>query len=198
MTSTIRLAQPDDARQMLAIYEPFILNNAVSFELDVPTTAEFESRITHTLTWFPWLVCESAGTVIGYSYASNHATRGAYNWSVDVSLYVAEEYRRQGVGRALYTSLFACLRLQGYFNAYAGITLPNPASVTIHETMGFTCVGALKDDGYKFGQWHSVGWWELPLQKRAVPHTPISLPSIKTTPGCLQAMDSGVPYLKLQ
>ena len=197
MTRTIRLAQPDDARQMLAIYTPFILNSAVSFELDIPTTDEFGLRIAHTLTRFPWIVCESAGKVIGYSYASNHATRDAYKWSVDVSLYVAEEYRRQGVGKALYTSLFACLRLQGYFNAYAGITLPNPASVKIHETMGFTYVGVFKDDGYKLGDWHSVGWWELSLQRRATPLTPINLPAIQGTAGGLEAMNSGVPFLKL-
>ena len=195
MTSTIRLAQPDDARQMLAIYTPFILNNAVSFELDAPTIDEFRTRITHTLTVFPWLVCESAGAVVGYSYASNHATRDAYKWSVNVSLYVAAEYRRQGVGTALYTSLFACLRLQGYF--YAGITLPNPASVKIHETMGFNYVGAFKDDGYKHGKWHSVGWWELPLQPRADPLPPISFPALKDTTGGFEAVKSGLPCLKL-
>lgn len=182
---------------MLAIYAPFIRDGAVSFELDVPTPEEFASRIEQKLTRYPWLVCEVEGKVVGYSYASDHATRDAYQWSVDASLYVAEEYRRQGIGTALYTSLFACLRLQGYFNAYAGITLPNAASAGIHEAMGFSHLGACKDAGYKFGQWHSVGWWELSLQKRATPAPLISLPDIANTPEWQHALDSGVALLRL-
>jgi phosphinothricin acetyltransferase len=126
MTSAIRLARPDDASAMLDIYAPFIRDNAVSFEIDVPTPEEFASRVTQKLSMYPWLVCEVEGKVVGYAYASDHATRDAYQWSVDVSLYITEDYRRHGVGRALYTSLFASLRLQGYFNAYAGITPAKP------------------------------------------------------------------------
>ncbi len=197
MTSAIRLARSDDAGQMLEIYAPFIRDNAVSFELDVPTVAEFASRVSATLETLPWLVCEAEGTVLGYAYASKHRERAAYQWSVDVSAYITEDYRRRGVGRALYTSLFACLRLQGYFNAYGGITLPNTASVRLHEAMGFTHVGTYRDVGHKFGTWHSVGWWELALQTRADPSTLVSLPDIANTPEWLDAVASGVSLLKL-
>ena len=197
MTSSIRLARSDDAGQMLDIYAPFIRDDAVSFELTIPNLEEFASRVGQKLSTYPWLVCEVDGKIVGYAYASDHGTRDAYQWSVDVSLYITEDYRRRGVGRALYTSLFSCLRLQGYFNAYAGITLPNPASVGIHEAMGFTYVGAFKDDGYKFGQWHSVGWWGLALQQRAAPSTLIGLPDIANTPEWQDAVASGVSLVKL-
>lgn len=197
MTNVIRLAQSDDASQMLDIYAPFIRDNAVSFELDVPTPKEFASRVTQKLATYPWLVCEVDGKVVGYAYANDHATRDAYRWSADVSLYITEDYRRKGVGRALYTSLFACLRLQGYFNAYAGITLPNPASVGIHEAMGFTHVGTFQDVGHKFEEWHSVGWWELSLRERTTPSVLISIPDIANTPEWQDAVVSGVSLLKV-
>jgi phosphinothricin acetyltransferase len=197
MTSTIRLARSNDAGQLLDIYAPFIRDNAVSFELDMPTPEEFALRIEQKLDTYPWLVCEVDGKVVAYAYAGIHATRDAFKWSVDVSLYITEDYRRRGVGRALYTSLFACLRLQGYFNAYAGITMPNAASAGIHEAMGFSYLGAFKDDGYKFGQWHSVGWWELPLQERTSPSALISLPDIANTPEWRDAIASGVSLLTL-
>ena len=197
MIITIRLAHPVAASQMLDIYAPFIRDNAVSFELVVPTPDEFELRVTDKLSTHPWLVCEIEGKVIGYAYASDHATRDAYQWSVDVSLYITEDYRNRGVGRALYTSLFACLRLQGYFNAYAGITLPNPASVGIHEAMGFTRVGTFQDVGHKFSMWHSVGWWGLALQQRATPSIPISHTEIMNTPEWQAAIVSGMYLLKI-
>ena len=197
MTSAIRLARPDDASAMLDIYAPFIRDNAVSFEIDVPTPEEFASRVTQKLSMYPWLVCEVEGKVVGYAYASDHATRDAYQWSVDVSLYITEYYRRHGVGRALYTSLFASLRLQGYFNAYAGITLPNPASVGVHEAMGFTHIGTFQDVGHKFEGWHSVGWWGLALQERAAPSELVILPNITSTPEWQAAMASGMSLLKL-
>ena len=182
---------------MLDIYAPFIRDNAVSFELVVPTSKEFASRIEQKLTTYPWLVCEVDGKVVGYAYASDHATRDAYKWSVDVSLYITEDYRRRGIGKALYTSLFACLRLQGYFNAYAGITLPNVASAGIHEAMGFSYLGAFNNDGYKHAKWHSVGWWELALQERAAPSFVIRVPDIEDSLEWQVAVSSGVSLLKL-
>ncbi len=169
----------------------------MSFELEVPTVAEFADRVSATFKTLPWLVCEAEGTVVGYAYGSKHRDRAAYQWSVDVSLYITEDYRRRGVGRALYTSLFACLQLQGYFNAYAGITLSNPASVGMHEAMGFTHIGTFQDVGHKFGTWHSVGWWELSLQERTSPAALISLPDIANTTEWQDAVTSGVSLLKL-
>ena len=197
MTNVIRLAHKSDASAMLDIYSPFIRDGAVSFELVIPTSNEFALRVTDRTSTYPWLVCEIEGRVVGYAYASDHANRDAYQWSVDVSLYITEEYRRRGVGRALYTSLFACLRLQGYFTAYAGITLPNAASVGAHEAMGFTYVGAFSNVGYKSGKWHSVGWWELSLQDRTQPSPLVTLPEISKTPEWQDAVASGVSLLRL-
>ena len=129
MPRIIRLATPADAAQCANIYAPHVRDSAVSFEVDVPTAAEFESRITRTLERLPWLVCAEGDVVLGYAYAAPHQERAAFQWSVNVSVYVREGHGRLGVGRALYTSLFACLRAMGYYNAYAAIALPNPASV---------------------------------------------------------------------
>ena len=127
MTAMIRLATLDDASGVQAIYAPIVRETAISFELEPPTVAEMEQRIVKTLEHLPWLVCERRGNILGYVYASQHRTRAAYQWSVDVSVYVHPNARRLGVGQALYRSLFALLALQGFYNAYAGITLPNPA-----------------------------------------------------------------------
>src|SRR5262249_40805835 len=111
----------------------------------------------------PWLVCGIDGKVAGYAYATLHRARTAYQWSVDTSVYVHDGYWRRGVGRALYLSLFAILSAQGFFNAYAGIALPNAASVGLHESLGFTPVGTYRRVGYKLGSWHDVGWWQRAL-----------------------------------
>jgi len=115
---------------------------------------------------------------------------------VEVSVYVAESDRRSGVGRALYTSLIECLRLQGFYNAYAGITLPNPASVALHENLGFQPVGVYKDVGFKLGQWHSVGWWSLALQDDSPPTPPMTLTDIVDTAAWMQAIAAGASLLR--
>jgi L-amino acid N-acyltransferase YncA len=167
----IRLAIPADAAQIQAIYAPFVRDTVISFEAQPPSEEEFRKRITGTLMQLPWLVSEDGGAVTGYAYAGQHESREAYRWSVYASVYVHADHYRRGVGKALYASLFACLRLQAYYNAYAGITLPNPASVGFHEAMGFTPVGVYTSVGHKFGQWHDVGWWQLRLQA-LVPEPP--------------------------
>lgn len=153
---------------MLNIYAPVVRNTAISFELEPPSEEEFRLRISKTLQRFPWLACESDNRIAGYAYATPFRTREGYRWSVEVSVYVAEEFRGRGVAKALYTSLVEGLRILGYFNAYAGISLPNPASVNLHERMGFEPVGIFPSVGFKLGNWHDVGFWRLTLQ----PHTP--------------------------
>jgi phosphinothricin acetyltransferase len=111
----------------------------------------------------PWLVAERDGGVTGYAYASPHRARAAYRWGADVSVYLDERERGRGSGRALYGALLPVLRDLGYTGAYAGITLPNPASVALHESMGFSLVGVYRRVGYKLGGWHDVGWWQLVL-----------------------------------
>ena len=162
--ASIRLASEEDAAQIAAIYSPFVSHTPISFELEPPTADHMRQRIGSTLQRFPWLVCEINGQIAGYVYAGAHRDRAAYQWSADVAVYVHEQRRRSGVARALYTSLFELLKLQGFFNAYAGITLPNPASVGLHEAVGFQPVGIYRHVGYKLGAWHDVGWWQLALQ----------------------------------
>jgi L-amino acid N-acyltransferase YncA len=194
MPQTIRLATDADAEQIQAIYAPFCTSTPVSFELEPPTVGEMRFRIGRILQDCPWLVCEDHGKILGYVYASRHRERPAYQWSVDVTVYIGEQHRRKGIGRALYTSLFAMLRLQGFHHAYAGITLPNPGSVRIHEVMGFQPVGVYRAVGFKCGAWHDVSWWQLELQPLAFPpKPPSSFRAVTESPECRALLGSGLP-----
>jgi phosphinothricin acetyltransferase len=163
----IRLARADDDAAVARIYDPVVARTAISFELDPPGPAEMRRRIVQVLAYAPWLVDERDGTVRGYAYASKHRERAAYQWSVDVAVYVDEAHRRSGVGKGLYEKLFRLLRLQGFYVAHAGVTLPNDASVGLHEAVGFRPVGIYRGVGYKLGAWRDVGWWQLELRDRA-------------------------------
>ncbi|AHG89175.1 phosphinothricin N-acetyltransferase [Gemmatirosa kalamazoonensis] len=174
---TIRLAVQSDAAQIAAIYRPAVTDSSISFEVEPPDGAEMARRIARTLARTPWLVCERGGAIAGYAYASAHRERAAYRWSVDVSAYVHADARRVGIGRALYASLLAVLMRQGFRNAYAGVTLPNDASVALHRAVGFTPVGVYRGVGYKRGAWHDVAWFERALAPRvAEPSEPVPLP----------------------
>ena len=196
--ATIRLATEGDAEEIAAIYAPNVTDTVISFELEPPTPDEMRRRIEVTLQRYPWLVCERHdGRVSGYAYAGAHSSRAAYQWSVDVSIYVHEEARRTGVGRALYISLFAALELQGFYNAYAGATLPNPASVGLHEGVGFRRVGVYRGVGYKLGAWHDVVWWHRPLRERvADPDPPADLSSLVGSEAWEAALRSGLALLR--
>jgi len=173
MTSRIRLACPDDAGAIRSIYAPVVEYTPISFELVPPTVEEMGQRVEQTLKMYPWLVYEAAGgEVAGYAYTSQHRSRVAYQWSVDVSVYVHEQYRQQGIGRKLYTALFEILRRQGFYNTYAGIALPNPGSVALHEAMGMQPVGIYRQVGYKLNSWYDVGWWQGVLQPYRVDPAP--------------------------
>lgn len=175
--ANLRIATPDDALACAEIYAPSVTSSACSFELEPPSAQEMAERIRATLTLAPWLVCEHAGQVLGYAYASRHHERAAYRWSLDVSVYVHAAARRQGVAGALYEFLFALLRTQGFYAVHAGITLPNAASVSLHESFGFVAVGRHPAVGYKFGAWHDVGYWQLALRPRQGTPAPPSTPS---------------------
>ena len=196
-TAIIRLATGRDAEQVAAIYAPNVTDKVISFELEPPSGDEMHRRIEATLKRYPWLVCERQGRLLGYAYASAHGSRAAYQWSVDVSVYVHMEAHRTGVGRALYASLMAALELQGFYNAYAGATLPNPASVGLHEAVGFRPVGIYRGVGYKLGAWHDVGWWHLALrERRAEPDPPADLPAVLGSAGWSVALESGLSFLR--
>lgn len=162
----IRMATPKDADAIAEIYAPYVRDSAISFEAVPPTAHEMRSRLTATLTDLPWLVITHAGAVSGYAYASPHGERAAYRWSVDVSIYLDRSLHRNGNGRRLYSALLKLLAAQGYINAFAAIALPNPASVGLHESMGFACVGVFDGVGFKNGAWWDVGWWRRPLADR--------------------------------
>src|ERR1051326_1799073 len=169
MAKRIRRIAPGDAQAVADIYAPFVTDSATSFEAVAPDAAEIRKRIVEITPRHPWLVFEAGGNVLGYAYASQHRSRHAYQWSTDVSVYIHDSARKQRVGRALYTALFDLLRRQGYFNAYAGITLPNPGSVRLHETMGFSTVGVYLRVGFKFGRWHDVVWLQRRLSDKPEP-----------------------------
>jgi L-amino acid N-acyltransferase YncA len=162
--AVLRLASPDDAASIAAIYRPIVEHTAISFETDPPDGDEMRRRIASTLPDYPWLVCECDGTAAGYAYAGRMRPRAAYRWSVETSAYVDERYRGRGIGHGLYLSLFAILAAQGYVSAYAGISLPNPASIALHERVGFRPLGTYHRVGFKMGRWHDVGWWERPIR----------------------------------
>jgi phosphinothricin acetyltransferase len=162
----IRDADPErDAAACAAIYAPYVSDGVASFETAPPDAAEMEQRIARNWATHPWLVAERDGRVAGFAYGCPHRTRAAYRWAADVSVYVGADHQRSGVGRALYEALLPLLRAQGICTVCAGVTLPNPASVALHEAMGFQPVGVYRSIGWKFGAWHDVGWWQLELER---------------------------------
>ena len=171
----IRLARTEDAAAIRAVYAPYIAT-PITFETEVPSVQEMSDRIAATLPAYPWLVEERDGAILGYAYASQHRTRAAYRWSADVTVYVREGSHRQGLGRDLYRPLFDILRAQRFRAAFAGITLPNAASVGLHEALGFSAVGVYRTVGYKAGAWRDVGWWQLDLGGPAgAPEEPLAM-----------------------
>jgi phosphinothricin acetyltransferase len=160
----IRHADPAlDASACAVVYEPFVTGSAISFEDAPPDTAELGNRIERITRTHPWLVAELDGEVVGFAYGSLHRERAAYRWAADVSVYVAAKAQRRGIGRELYRTLFELLERQGFRTLCAGITLPNDASVGLHEALGFRRIGVYRRIGFKQGCWRDVGWWQLEL-----------------------------------
>ena len=198
MAAQIRMAAEADAEQMLAIYAPVVRETTISFEYEPPSLAEFRERIRATLERMPWLVCDSGGQIAGYAYASPFRTRAGYGWACELTVYVHPEYHRCGIGRALYTSLFRCLALQGYCVAVATITIPNAASIALHESMGMRRIGTYENVGYKHGQWLDDGVWQIELQP--IPAKPDPAAPWQRIADSLQwpeALGAGLPHLKL-
>jgi phosphinothricin acetyltransferase len=178
-----RLATAEDAPAIAAIYAPYVSGTIVSFETDAPDAAEIAARIGRIGRQYPWLVACSGDRIVGYAYACENRARLAYRWSVDAAVYLDPSAQRRGIGSALYRRLFALLRTQGYVNAFAGIALPNAASVAMHEAMGFAPIGVYRSVGYKLGAWRDVGWWQLALCEP---------PRIASEPVAIGALDERV------
>lgn len=163
--SQIRLATPEDAAGILAIYAPYIQNTSYTFETEVPSVQEFAERIRSYLVNWPWLVWEEEGKVAGYAYGARYRERVAYQWCTESSIYMHDDFQKAGIGRRLYTTLIEILKRQGFRNVYAVINLPNEKSVAFHEKSGFTHFATYEQVGYKLGKWKNVGWWRLVLNE---------------------------------
>ena len=197
MDATIRVVHEADAGAIAAIYAPIVEATHISFETTPPSAAEMRARIRDGIERFPWIVCEVEGTVVGYAYARPHNDRPAYQWGVDVSVYVDEGWRRTGVARGLYESLFEILRRQGFFTAYALIALPNQPSVSLHESLAFERVGHYERAGYKHGAWYDVGHWQLTLQPHETPpDPPIPFAEFRTADAFEHALRTGEPTIR--
>jgi L-amino acid N-acyltransferase YncA len=192
----IRLAEEGDAEGVRSIYAPVVRETAISFELEPPSLEEMRERIRSLRGRLPWLVCAEGPEVCGYAYADRFRTRAAYQWSAEVTVYVSPTWRRRGVGQALYTSLLEGLRLLGYRSAFAGIALPNPASVALHEALGFLPAGIFRAAGFKLGRWHDVGWWQLELQPLERPRAPRTVMEAAALPEWRSALARGLARLR--
>lgn len=167
---TIRAATLEDAKALLAIYKPYVLETAITFEYDVPSVEEFEARIKKVMEKYPYLVAEINGVIVGYAYASAFKDRAAYDWCVETSIYLRKDVRGNGIGRKLYEVLEEKLKEQGILNANACITYVEVedehmtnASTRFHENMGYRLVGRFHQCGYKFGKWYDMIWMEKML-----------------------------------
>ncbi len=198
MSVKIRLASKKDAPQILEIYSPIVRLTHISFEHDVPDASEIAERIAKTLRQYPWLVCEIDARIAGYAYASAFRSRGAYQWTTETTVYVHEGYQRRGVSRALYSSLLAILREQGYRSAVGVIALPNAASIKAHETLGFQEIGVFRNVGFKAGAWRDTGWWQLDLSPTLErPPAPRSISDLAQQDGFDELLQTGLPGIRI-
>ncbi len=158
-----------DAPTCAAVYAPYVLDTAVTFESDPPSSVQMAERIAHALRSHSWLVVEVDGRVAGYAYGGPYKPRAAYRWACEVSVYLEPGRRRTGAGRVLYEALLARLAERGFRTAVAGMTLPNNASVGLHRAMGFQPVGVYREIGWKHGAWHDVAWVQRSLSAATGP-----------------------------
>lgn len=160
----IRDASGDDAESVAAIYNHFVLNTSISFEETAVPHAEMAQRIAEVqAAGLPWLIAEQDGGVAGYAYATKWRVRNAYRFSVESTVYLAPAHGGKGVGTMLYRALLDRLRDAGYHLVIGGIALPNPASIALHEKLGFEKVARFNEVGFKFNRWTDVGYWQLRL-----------------------------------
>lgn len=167
MAVLIRLAAADDAAAIAAIYRPYVENSRISFEESAPDAAEMARRIAGDGRGVhPWLVAEDDGSLLGFANGTPFRARAAYRWAVETGIYLSGEAHGRGIGTALLTELVALLERQGFVTAIAGIALPNPASVALHEKLGFVLTGTYRQTGFKLGEWLDVGHWQRDLAPR--------------------------------
>lgn len=158
----IRPVLPSDAKELLAIYAPYVTDTTITFEYDIPSISEFTNRIKNISKSFPYLVAEENGKILGYAYASTYYARAAYDWNCELSIYLDKDARSKKISSQLYDTLEKELVSQGYVNLLACISLPNDISIAFHKKRGFNQVAHFPKIGFKFEQWHDIVW----LQKR--------------------------------
>ena len=163
----IRVATPQDAGALLAIYAPYVTDTAITFEYEVPSITEFRERIRHTLERYPYLVMEQDGEILGYAYAGPFKERAAYDWAVETTIYVKQGMKKQGIGRKLYQALEDTLIRQNILNLNACIGYPTVEdeyltrnSMEFHQHLGYRLVGQFYQCGYKFERWYDMVWME--------------------------------------
>ncbi len=176
MKHNIRLATISDSENILKIYAPYIENTAISFETEVPSVADFSERVANISKQYPYLVYQIDGEIVGYTYASKHKERAAYIYDAEVSIYILPEYHGKGIARKLYECLFVLLKKLGYYNVYAGYTVPNIKSMNFHYKSGFTLIGTHHKTGYKFEKWYDVTWLEKSINEYT--EKPVGIKSI--------------------
>ncbi len=160
---SIRPVTPADAGEICRIYNHYIRETIITFEEIDVRPSDMEGRIKTITQSLPWLVAEQNGKVLGYAYAAKWKERSAYRRSVESTIYLDHTQTSRGLGTALYTALFELLRAQDIRTALGGIALPNPASIALHEKLGFRQVAHLRDVGFKFSRWIDVGYWQIML-----------------------------------
>ena len=175
----IRIATKDDSHAIAEIYAPIVERTHISFELVPPTAEEMARRMAVALENHVGLVAEDAGRIQGYAYAGKYREKPAYRWSTETTIYVGDGARGKGVGRSLYRTLLRILAAQNYRRAFAGIALPNEASIALHEAVGFKHIGTNPEAGFKFSRWHDLGWWSFPLNTgEGEPAPPVPLKAL--------------------
>lgn len=185
----LRPASPDDAAAIAALYAPYVTGSIVSFETEPPTAEAMRARIEAGRGLYPWIAAEDeSGGLAGYAYASEFRPRPAYRFAVETSVYLAPEHHGRGLGARLYKSLLATLEAQGFTQAIAAVSLPNPVSVKLHEALGFVAAGRYTAVGYKMDGWHDVGLWQRPLALAT--HPPMN-PRPVAAAGLVQSAQTG-------
>lgn len=177
---TIRIATPADAPALAAIYKPYVETTDITFEYAAPSDAEFAARIAHTLERYPYLIAEEGGIALGYAYAGAFKSRPAYDWAVEVTVYVKMGFSGHGAGTLLYTELERCLSMQNIINLNACITYPNEKSEAFHRKLGYKTIAHFTKCGYKSGAWKDMIWMEKFLCAHpAAPAAVIPFPEVQ-------------------
>lgn len=183
---TLRAATTDDAAAILAIYSPYVVTNAVSFETTPPPLRDMRARIRAAGDALPWIVAvdTDSGLILGYAFAKPTRPGPAYRFAVETACYVAGELEGQGIRRTLYQSLLATLTEQNFTQAISTLTMPNDKAIVLHEAIGFKRAGVYREVAFKNGQWIDVGLWQKTLSE---PNTPPDEPKPFSEVGVVRA-----------